>query len=488
VTIDKTQFAELKAVAARVLLENGFEPEFSADAQRQTAAISAAPADAPGVRDLRDLLWCSIDNDDSKDLDQLSVAEPLNGGSVKVLIAIADVDSLVPKDSPIDDHASTNTTSIYTAAGIYPMLPEKLSTDLTSLLQDKERLAMVAELVVSADGAIAESVIYRALVLNRAKLAYSSVAAWLDGKAPPPPALQAVTGLDEQLRIQDGVAQLLRRKRHERGALSLETRGARAKFDGSMLSDLRVEEKNRAQELIEDLMIAANSATARFLKSRRFPSLRRVLKAPARWDRIVTIAREAGGTLPPEPDAVALDDFLREQRQARPDEFPDLSLSVVKLLGSGEYMLELPDDPASGHFGLAVRDYTHSTAPNRRFPDLLTQRLLKAAMSGGTSPYSEDELRDLAAHCSEQEKDASKIERQINKSAAALLLASRVGEQFSGVVTGASEKGTWVRVEHPYAEGKIVRGFEGLDVGDRVRVKLEHVDSDRAFIDFSRVR
>jgi exoribonuclease-2 len=488
VTIDKAQFSELKAVAARVLRENGFEPEFSAEAQRQTAAIAGAPGNESGVRDLRELLWCSIDNDDSKDLDQLSVAEPLSGGTVKVLIAIADVDSLVPKDSPIDEHASTNTTSIYTAAGIYPMLPEKLSTDLTSLLQGKERLAMVAELLVSADGAIDQSEIYRALVLNRAKLAYGSVAAWLDGKAPPPPALHAVNGLEEQIRIQDGVAQLLRRKRHERGALSLETRGARATFDGSMLSDLRVEEKNRAQELIEDLMIAANSATARFLKSRRFPSLRRVLKAPARWDRIVAIAREAGGTLPPEPDAVALDDFLREQRQARPDDFPDLSLSVVKLLGSGEYLLELPDDAASGHFGLAVRDYTHSTAPNRRFPDLLTQRLLKAAISGGTSPYSPDELSDLAAHCSEQEKDASKIERQINKSAAALLLAPRVGEPFSGIVTGASEKGTWVRVEHPYAEGKIVRGFEGLDVGDRVRVRLDHVDSDRAFIDFSRIR
>jgi VacB/RNase II family 3'-5' exoribonuclease len=487
--INTAQLAELKATAARVLREYGFLSQFSGQALLQAESLPPAPAaSGAAVRDLRNLLWCSIDNDDSRDLDQLSVAETLGDGAVKVLIAIADVDSLVPRGSPIDEHASTNTTSIYTAAGIYPMLPERLSTDLTSLIEGRERLALVAEIVVLADGTVSQSDLYRARVFNRAKLAYGSVAAWLDDKAPAPPRLQGIDGLEEQLRIQDRVARQLRNRRHERGALSLETRGTRATFDGTLLSDLRVEDKNRAQELIEDLMIAANSATARFLKERRFPSLRRVLKAPERWPRIVALAKELGATLPVEPDPLALDAFLRAQRESQPGHFADLSLSVVKLLGSGEYALELPDETAPGHFGLAVRDYTHSTAPNRRFPDLLTQRLLKAALAGAAPPYSPDELRALAAHCSEQEKDASKVERQINKSAAAVLLASRVGEQFDAIVTGASEKGTWARVEHPFAEGKIVRGFEGLDVGDRVRVVLEHVDSGRGFIDFARVR
>jgi VacB/RNase II family 3'-5' exoribonuclease len=486
--ITTAQLAELKAVGARVLREHGFLPQFSEQALRQAAGLTGPPAGGSGVRDLRDLLWCSIDNDDSRDLDQLSVAEMLSEGAVKVLIAIADVDGLVQRDSPIDEHASTNTTSIYTAAGIYPMLPERLSTDLTSLIEGQERLAVVVEMIVRANGAIAQSDIYRARVLNHAKLAYGSVAAWLDDKAPAPPRLHAVNGLEEQLRIQDRTSQLLRRLRHERGALSLETQGARATFTGALLNDLRTEEKNRAQELIEDFMIAANGVTARFLKDRRFPSLRRVLRSPARWERIVALAKERGASLPTAPDPLALDAFLRSQHESQPEHFADLSLSVVKLLGSGEYVLELPDEAAPGHFGLAVRDYTHSTAPNRRFPDLLTQRLLKAALAGAAPPYSEDELRTLAAHCSEQEKDASKIERQINKSAAALLLASRVGEQFNAIVTGASDKGTWARVEHPFAEGKIVRGFEGLDVGDRIRVTLQHVDSDRGFIDFARIR
>jgi exoribonuclease-2 len=295
-----------------------------------------------------------------------------------------------------------------------------------------------------------------------------------------------VRGLDEQLRIQDRVAQLLRRTRHERGALSLETTRARAVFSNGVLSDMRDEQKNRAHELIEDLMIAANGVTARYLKEKRYPAIRRALRAPARWDRIVTLAAQRGETLPITPDARALDEFLLAQRAAHPESFAELSLAVVKLLGSGEYTLELPDEPAQGHFGLAAQDYTHSTAPNRRFPDLLTQRLLKAALTGATPPYSEDELRALAAHCSEQEKNASKVERQINKSAAALLLAARIGETFDAIVTGASDKGTWVRISHPAADGKVVRGFEGMDVGDRVRVRLDHVDSQRGFIDFSR--
>jgi exoribonuclease-2 len=476
---------ELQTIAARALREHGFLAEFSPQALAQAERAQPQRAAIPGVRDLRDLLWCSIDNDDSRDLDQLSVADTRNG-AVRVLVAIADVDSLVDRASPLDEHAVSNTTSIYTAAGIYPMLPERLSTDLTSLIESQDRLAIVIDMTVLDDGTVGASDIYRAWVLNRAKLAYGSVAAWLDGQAPPPPRLAAVAGLEEQLRIQDRAAQLLRRTRHERGALSLETSRARAVFSGGVLSDMRDEQKNRAQELIEDLMIAANGVTARYLKENRYPSIRRALRAPARWDRIVTLAAQLGEKLPATPDARALDAFLLAQRAAHPENFAELSLSVVKLLGSGEYTLELPGDSSEGHFGLAAQDYTHSTAPNRRFPDLLTQRLLKAAMTATASPYSEDELRGIAAHCSEQEKNAAKVERQINKSAAALLLASRIGEQFDAMVTGASDKGTWVRITRPAAEGKVVRGFEGMDVGDRVRVKLEHVDSQRGFIDFIR--
>ena len=485
VTITPEHLDELESIAAAALRELGFLPEFSPKALAQAERAVAPRPVIAGVRDLRNLLWCSIDNDDSRDLDQLSVADTGNG-AVRVLVAIADVDSVVDRGSALDEHAVANTTSIYTAAGIYPMLPERLSTDLTSLIESEERLALVIDMAVLDDGTVGPSDIYRAWVLNRAKLAYGSVAAWLDGNAPAPPRLAAVKGLDEQLRVQDRAAQLLRRTRHERGALSLETSRARAVFSGGVLSDMRDEQKNRAQELIEDLMIAANGVTARYLKENRYPSIRRALRAPARWDRIVTLAAQRGEKLPSTPDARALDAVLLSQRAAHPESFAELSLSVVKLLGSGEYNLELPDEPAEGHFGLAAQDYTHSTAPNRRFPDLLTQRLLKAAMSRAAPPYSEDELRAIAAHCSEQEKNAAKVERQINKSAAALLLASRIGEQFDGVVTGASDKGTWVRITHPAAEGKVVRGFEGMDVGDRVHVRLEHVDSARGFIDFAR--
>jgi len=407
---------------------------------------------------------------------------------VKILVAVADVDATVKKGSATDGHAWTNTTSVYTAAEVFPMLPEKLSTDLTSLAEGQERLAIVMEMAVSADGTVAESEVYRAVVLNRAKLAYDGVAAWLDGTAPAPPRLSAVPGLDEQLRIQNRVAQAMKGLRHRHGALSLETLEARAVFDGDVLADLRPDEKNRAKELIEDFMIAANGATANYLEGKGFPSLRRVLRAPERWERIVKLAADLGERLPPSPSARALEGFLAKRHRADPARFPDLSLSVVKLLGSGEYALELPGQRTDGHFGLAVRDYTHSTAPNRRYPDLATQRLLKAAMAGRPAPYSNEELNALARHCTEQEDNAAKVERQVRKSAAALLLESRIGERFDAMVTGASEKGTWVRIFQPAVEGKLVHGFNGLDVGDRVRVELVHTDVERGFIDFVRSR
>jgi exoribonuclease-2 len=364
------------------------------------------------------------------------------------------------------------------------MIPTRLSTDLTSLGEGQERLAVVVEMTIGPDGAVAASDVYRAAVVNRAKLAYDAVAAWLDGTAPAPAAVTAVPGVDVQLRLQDGVAQRMKLLRARHGALDLETAEARPVFDEGVLTALRPDEKNRAKALIEDFMIAANGVTARFLAGKGFPSFRRVLRAPERWPRIVELAATLGEHLPPDPSALALQELLARRRAIDPARFADLSLSVVKLLGAGEYAVERRGEEATGHFGLAVRDYTHSTAPNRRFPDLLTQRLLKAALAGAAPPYGDDDLSSLARHCTEQEGNAAKVERQVLKSAAALLLARRIGESFDALVTGASEKGTWVRIFQPPVEGKVVRGFERLDVGDRLRVELVHADVQRGFIDF----
>jgi VacB/RNase II family 3'-5' exoribonuclease len=480
---------QLQRIAHDAMLDRGLLPDFSpaviAETDRLTAAATASD---PSTRDLRALLWASIDNDDSRDLDQLSVAEPQPNGAVKILVAIADVDALVIKDSAIDGHAWTNTTSVYTPARIFPMLPEKLSTDLTSLADGQPRLAIVVEMTIDAGGAVTASDIYRAVVLNRAKLAYHSVAEWLDGAAAAPAKLAAVPGMDEQLRIQDRAAQALRQVRHTHGALQLDTLEVQAVYDDGALADLRPDEKNRAKELIEDFMVAANGIAAKYLEAKGRSSMRRVLRVPKRWDRIVALAAQSGERLPIAPDAVALDAFLSKRRAADPEHFPDLSLAVVKLLGSGEYSLVAPGQVSDGHFGLAVKDYMHSTAPNRRFPDLVAQRLLKATLAGQPPPYTDSELAALARHCTDQEDNADKVERQVRKSAAAMLLASRIGSRFDGIVTGASNKGTWVRIFGPTTEGRIVRGFEGLDVGDHVRVELVRTDVARGFIDFAAVR
>jgi len=479
--------SDLKRIARRAMQDYQLQPDFPPAALLQLGAL-IHPADdsGPDIRDLRTLLWASIDNDDSRDLDQLSVAQPLANGTVKVWVAIADVDSLVSLSSPIDDHARANTTSVYTAAQIFPMLPEKLSTDLTSLAESQERLSIVIEMTVDLAGAVTASEIYRARVLNRAKLAYNGVAAWLDGTAAAPPRLAGVPGMEAQLRLQDEVAQRLKRVRYDHGALTLDTIEAQPVLSDDVLSDLRPDEKNRAKELIEHFMIAANGVSARYLESRGMPSLRRVLRQPERWTRIVALAGESGDKLPAAPDSKALNQFLIRRRAADPEHFPDLSLSVIKLLGAGEYALKLPGQDIDGHFGLAVNDYTHSTAPNRRFPDLITQRLLKAALADRPSPYGNAQLSQLAEHCTAQEGNAAKVERRVRKSAAALLLAPKVGQQFEGIVTGASDKGTWVRIAHPVAEGRVVKGSQGLDVGDRVRVELVRTDVERGFIDFAR--
>ncbi len=480
--------AILQRIAHRVMLERGLVPDFPPQALAELEAIRgpATRTDA-ATRDLRALPWCSIDNDDSRDLDQLTVAEALPGGAAKVLVAVADVDALVGKTTRLDDHARQNTTSVYTAAEIFPMLPERLSTDLTSLNHECDRLAIVVEMIVAGDGSIQASDVYRATVRNRARLAYNSVAAWLEGHGAMPVALGGVRGLDENLRLQDHIAQGLKARRHDHGALELATVEARAVFVDDALQDLETDEPNRAKDLIADFMIAANGIVARFLAARKSPVLRRVVRTPKRWDRIVELAAEHGAALPHDPDSKALAGFLATARAADPDRFPDLSLSVIKLLGPGEYMVQRPEGEPAGHFGLAVRDYAHSTAPNRRFPDLITHRLLKAALASSPAPYATGELGDLAAHCTEAENAAKKVERQVGKSAAALLLESRIGERFDAFVTGAAEKGTWVRILRPPVEGRLEGAPKGLDVGHRLRVQLVHTDVERGYIDFKRV-
>jgi len=484
----------LQSIAHRVMLERDLLPDFSTDALAEVVKLQipkvkgdGSPEDPLAIRDMRSLLWASIDNDDSRDLDQLTVAEAMDAGKIKILVAIADVDSCIVSGSAIDQHARNNTTSVYTSAEIFPMLPEKVSTDITSLNFNEDRLAIVVEMLVSVDGSIEYSKVYRAWVHNYAKLAYNAVAAWLEKKGLIPEAIAAVKGLAENLQLQDHVAQSMKNFRHVHGALSLETIEARPMFDGDQIRSLEIEEKNRAKELIEDFMIAANVVTARYLSASKFPSIRRVVRTPKRWERIVEIAAEHNFNLPTIPDSKALEEFLVKQKAADALRFPDLSLSIIKLLGAGEYIAELPDGDLPGHFGLAIKDYAHSTAPNRRYPDLLTQRLLKAALEGKSVPYNKDELDVLATHCTEAEDSAKKVERQVGKSAAALLLESRIGEQFDSVVTGASEKGTWVRLLSIPIEGKLINGYDGIDVGDRIQVKLTSVDVQQGFIDFKKV-
>jgi ribonuclease R len=479
------QRQQLQAIARREMLARGFEPDFPAAAVQELAQINAPAAAPAGIADLRKLLWCSIDNDDSRDLDQLSVGAPQPNDVTRILVAVADVDAVVAKGTALDRHASRNTTSIYTAAQIFPMLPEKLSTDLSSLGKDVDRVAVIIEMDIDAGGNCTRSTVYQALVRNQAKLAYASVGAWLAGQAAPPAPVTEVAGMADQLKLQDAAAQRMRQLRHEHGALALQTIETRPVFDGDTLTGLRPEEKDRAKALIEDFMIGANTVIARFLADHGAASIRRVVRTPKRWPRIVEIAAGLGSKLPADPDGTALAQFLAARQKIDPDHFPDLSLAVIKLLGSGEYVVDAPGGEDPGHFGLAVHDYTHSTAPNRRYPDVITQRLVKAVLAKAATPYSTDELTALAQHCTEKEDDAQKVERQVGKSAAAMLLASHVGEHFDGLVTGASEQGTYVRILNPPAEGRVVKGAAGLDVGQRVNVRLVSTDVDRGWIDFA---
>jgi exoribonuclease-2 len=480
---------DLRSIARAIVTENGFVSDFPPDAEAEVAALprsNAGEAPTPDVRDLRSLLWSSIDNRESRDLDQIEFCESLENGLTRLRLGIADVDRLVPKGSAIDQCAATNTTSLYAGVETFPMLPEELSTNLTSLLESAERLVIVVDLVIDDAGELRDVSVYRALAVNHAKLTYDAVGMWLAGGATPEEFL-GVAGLEAQVRLQDDLAHRLRTRRQERGALDLETIEAQPVTSaGGQVVDIAVTRKSRARDLIEDFMIAANVAMAQYLESRRVASIRRIVRAPKRWPRLVQLAKRYGEALPDEPSSAALAAFLQRRRKADPDSFADLSLSVVKLLGAGEYSVERPWEPdgEEGHFGLAVDDYSHTTAPNRRFADLVMQRLLKATIGGAPSPYSADELDVIAARCTERENAARSVERSIRKVVAATLLERRVGETFDAIVTGVNQSGTFARLVHPPAEGRIVRGEHGLDVGDRVRVKLVEVDVAKGYIDF----
>jgi exoribonuclease-2 len=478
----------LQQIARKAMISRGLVPDFPAEVLAELKKITLpATCTASLAMDLRHLLWCSVDNDDSLDLDQLSYAEQLPGNKVRLLVAIADVDALVTKDSTIDNYASQNTATIYTVADVFPMLPEKLSNDFTSLSYDDDRCAVVVEMVIGDDGAVQQSDVYRAAVRNCAKLRYGSLADWLEGNGPVPSEITKVKGLAENMKLQDQTAQKMKELRYEHGALEFETIEARPVFDGDSLSEMKAEQKNRAKSLIEDFMIASNGVTARYLTGKNFPSLRRVVRTPKRWDRIVELASEHGFSLPEKADSKTLSAYLTFIKQNDPQHFTDMSLSVLKLLGAGEYIVETPGSSSEGHFGLAVKDYAHSTAPNRRFPDLVTQRLLKSAMAGDSVPYSIEQLEKIARHCTLKEDDVRKVERLVEKSANAMLMESRIGDVFEAIVSGASPKGTWIRLFHPHVEGKLVNGFKGLEVGHRLRVRLIRVDVEEGFIDFERI-
>ena len=481
--------ADLSTIASWAMFSRGLLPDFSQAVKRQVNALEGPALESgDAIRDLTHLLWCSIDNDDSRDLDQLTCIEPLHQAQVRVYVAIADVDALVKKDSPIDQHARTNTTSVYTSAVVFPMLPERLCTDLTSLNPGVDRMALVNEMTFSEDGVLIHATIYQARVHNKAKLAYDAVSAWIEGEGELPEAARSVKGMSTQLRLQDELAQKLRVLRRAEGSLEFETFQPKALFDGDRITDIQQQVQNRARQLIEEFMIATNTCTARFLSTHGQISLRRVVRSPDRWMRIAQVALEYGVTLPHEPDGKALQAFLAEQHQLDPLRFPDLSLVIIKLMGSGEYVVERSNSSQTGHFGLAVRDYMHSTAPNRRFPDLITLRLIKAVLTGTKPPYASHELEELAAHCTAQEDAAQKVERQVRKSEAALLLHPRIGQRFDGVITGASDKGTWVRIFQPPAEGRLIDAPERLQVGQTVKVRLVSTSVERGFIDFALVR
>ena len=477
---------DLQATAKQIMQEHGFNPDFPPQVAQQLASLKQPTQNSAdgNLRDLRHLLWSSIDNDTSRDLDQIEAAEPATDGNVKIMIGIADVDAYVAKQTPIDQHAACETTTVYTGVRNFPMLPEELSTGVTSLLENQDRACIVIEFVVDSEGNLKSSDVYRALVSNKAQLQYNSVGAWLEGTAPAPPTVAGSSELQQQLKMQDTVAQKLKQQRYQHGALNLQTDEVHPLVLNNQVVDVVNQQKNRATELIEDFMVAANGVVARLLEN--VDSLRRIVRTPKRWDRIVQLAATKGEKLPAQPDSKALNDFLLRRKAADPDHFADVSLAVIKLIGPGEYVLERAGESSQGHFGLAVQDYTHSTAPNRRFADVVTQRLIKALLVGQKNSYSTDELTAIASNCTLKEDAARKVEREMSKRLAAVAMQNRIGEVFDAIVTGKTDHGTFVRVMQPHIEGLLAQGQQGLDVGDRLRARLLRTDVQKGYIDFAR--
>ncbi len=477
----------LVVAAHAAMIEHGFQPDYPAGTAPELAAIQAnptAPA-APGAQDVRNLLWSSIDNDTSKDLDQIEWAEQLPDGRIRVLVGVADVDARVSLGTVIDGHAKSETTSVYTGVKVFPMLPSELSEGITSLNENEDRVALVIEFAVDQAGTASDGKAYRALVRNHAQLAYNSVGAWLEGRGPAPAKVASNADLASQLKLQDTAAQRMVGGRFQHGALDLETIETRPVMMAENAVEIKKLEKNRATSLIEEFMVAANGVIARTFEDAGVASIRRIVRTPKRWDRIVEVAAGLGTKLPVEPDSKALNDFLLAQKQKDPDHFPDLSLAVIKLMGPGEYVLVKPNEVSPGHFGLAVQDYTHSTAPNRRFPDMVTQRLMKAWLAKAPQPYSEGDLNAIAVHCTLMEDNARKVEREMQKRIAAVVLHPRIGQSFPAIVTGVNNYGVFVRTLDPHVDGMVVSGGKGLDVGDKVTAKLVSTDPQRGFIDFA---
>lgn len=479
----------LSAVAHRAMKDYDFWPLFPPKVEREVKKLTGQTPDTyreGDVVDMRSLLWSSIDNIDSRDLDQLEYCERVTRQEIRTLVAIADVDALVAKGSATDQQAAHNGTSVYTGVEIFPMLPERLCTDLTSLNEREDRLAVVVEYFVRKDGSVRPGDVFRAWVQNKAKLVYEEIGDWLEGKTPIPPPVNLVPALEAQLRLQDEVMERLHQYRLSQGALELETIEASPVVVDGRVVDLVVKHKNRARLLIENFMVAANGTMVQFLEKRQVPYIQRVVRTPERWERIAELARSLDDELPLEPDSQALAKFLVRRREASPETYPDLSLTIVKLLGSGEYVLAEPGADRPGHFGLAVHDYTHSTAPNRRYVDVVIQRQLKAVLAGEKVPYAKTELSALANWCTGRDKAAKKVERFMRKVAAAVLMQGQIGEIFDAIVTGASDKGIYVRLLEKPVEGRVMKGGEGMDVGQKVRVRLVSLVPELGHIDFER--
>ncbi len=486
----KPHVLNLKSAARRAMGYYGFEADFPKSVWDEILAIgSNTSVDVKeGVKDLRNLLWSSIDNDDSQDLDQIEYCEKGESGEILVKVAIADVDIYAPKGSSLDKYALNNTTSIYAGVETFPLFPDHLSTDLSSLAVDEDRFAIVAEFTVLPNGLVRPQGVYQAIVNNKAKLVYEEIGAWLEGKKPLPPQVENTSGLEAQLRLQNMASQILGGSRFDRGALELESIEAKVITKDENVLDLVLVEADMAKSIIENFMIAANGVISGFLEDVGIPIIQRVVRIPKNWNGIVDVARSKGTRLPAQPDAKALSAFLIKQKTADPERFPDLSLTMVKLLGAGEYVFSEKHKPHVGHFCLAVTDYTHATAPNRRYVDLIIQRLLKAALKGSPPPYGKKELTEIAARCTDREKASKKVERFMKKVAAAALLVGRIGERFDGIITGASEKGTYVRIIKPPTEGRVMHNTRGLKVGQKVMVKLINLDPSKGYIDFERAR